>query len=125
MITKDKVIAIFCVIDEFDKNLNVELAKNLCLPAGDTDGSRRRSRKGRMSESEIMTVPVCYHFGSYRTFKDYYLCFVRCMARVFVKLMLFIKMYAFGCVPGSRLSTARLYQCATMSGDISTRCSRA
>ena len=33
MITKDKVIEIFCVIDEFDKNLNAELAKNLCLPA--------------------------------------------------------------------------------------------
>ena len=114
MITKDKVIEIFCVIDEFDKNLNAELAKNLCLPAGDTDGRRRRSRKGRMSESEIMAVLVCYHFGSYRTFKDYYLCFVRCMARdcfpdavsynrfvelmprVFVKLMLFMKMYAFG-----------------------------
>lgn len=27
MITKDKVIEIFCIIDEFDKNLNVELAK--------------------------------------------------------------------------------------------------
>ena len=27
-----KVIEIFCIIDEFDKNLNVELSKNLCLP---------------------------------------------------------------------------------------------
>lgn len=27
MITKGKVIEIFCIIDEFDKNLNVELAK--------------------------------------------------------------------------------------------------
>lgn len=27
MITKDKVIEIFCIIDEFDKYLNVELAK--------------------------------------------------------------------------------------------------
>ena len=33
MITKDKVIEIFCIIDEFDKNLNVELSKNLCLPS--------------------------------------------------------------------------------------------
>ena len=31
MITKDKVTEIFCIIDEFDKNLNVELSKNLCL----------------------------------------------------------------------------------------------
>ena len=28
MITKDTVIDFFCVIDEFDKNLNEELAKN-------------------------------------------------------------------------------------------------
>ena len=28
MIAKDKIIEIFCIIDEFDKNLNVELSKN-------------------------------------------------------------------------------------------------
>ena len=30
MITKDKVIETFCVVDEFDKNLNEELAQVLC-----------------------------------------------------------------------------------------------
>ena len=29
MITKDKVTEIFCIIDEFDKNLSAEFAKNL------------------------------------------------------------------------------------------------
>lgn len=29
MITKDKVTEIFCIIDEFDKNLDGELKKNL------------------------------------------------------------------------------------------------
>ena len=38
MITKDKVIEIFCIIDEFDKNLNVELSKNLCLPSYNSNG---------------------------------------------------------------------------------------
>ena len=33
MITKDKVIETSCIIDEFDKNVNVELSKNLCLPS--------------------------------------------------------------------------------------------
>ena len=28
MITKEKITEIFCIIDEFDKNLNVELSKN-------------------------------------------------------------------------------------------------
>ena len=33
MITKEKVIEIFCIIDEFDKNLSDELSKNLRLPS--------------------------------------------------------------------------------------------
>ena len=114
MITKDKIIEIFCIIDEFDKNLNVELSKNLCLPSYNSNGKRFRNRKGRLSESEIMTILVCYHFGTYRNFKEYYRnCirgwlkhefpaavsynrFVELMPRVFFKMMLFMKLYAFG-----------------------------
>ena len=55
MITKDKVTEIFCIIDEFDKNLSAELAKNLRLPSHNSDGKHYRNRKGRLSESEIMT----------------------------------------------------------------------
>ena len=32
MITKDKVIEIFCIIDEFDKNLSDELSKTSVCP---------------------------------------------------------------------------------------------
>ena len=57
---------------------------------------------------------ICYHFGTYRTFKDYYMHyikgylrrdfptavsynrFVELMPRVFFKMMLFMKLYAFG-----------------------------
>ncbi|MDY3935088.1 MAG: IS982 family transposase, partial [Prevotella sp.] len=46
MITKDKVIEIFCIIDEFNKNLNAELTKNLQLPSHDGKGKRYRNRKG-------------------------------------------------------------------------------
>ena len=28
--------------------------------------------KGQMSKSEIMTILLCYHFGSFRNFKQYY-----------------------------------------------------
>lgn len=55
MITKDKVTEIFCIIDEFDKNLTSEMRKNLRLPSTGKDGKRRRNRKGRLSQSEIMT----------------------------------------------------------------------
>ena len=38
MITKDKVTEIFCMIDEFDKNLDGELKKNLRLPNQNGNG---------------------------------------------------------------------------------------
>ena len=61
-----------------------------------------------------MTILICYHFGTYRNFKEYYQncirgCFhkefpnavsynrfVELMPRVFCKMMLFMKLYAFG-----------------------------
>ena len=70
--------------------------------------------KGRLSESEIMTILICYHFGTYRNFKEYYQncirgCFhnefphavsynrfVELIPRVFCKMMLFMRLYAFG-----------------------------
>jgi len=57
---------------ELDKNLNVELSKNLCLLSYTSNGKRCRNSKGRLSKSEIMTILVCYHFGTYRNFKEYY-----------------------------------------------------
>ena len=72
MITKDKISEIFCIIDEFDKNLNVELSKNLCLSSYTGNGKRCRNRRGRLSESEIMMILMCCHFSTYRDFKEYY-----------------------------------------------------
>lgn len=48
MITKDKVTEIFCIIDEFDKNLDGELKRNLHLPNQDGNGKHYRNRKGRL-----------------------------------------------------------------------------
>ena len=114
MITKDKVTEIFCIIDEFDKNLDMEMRKNLFLPSETTGVKRHRNRKGRLSRSEIMTIIVSYHFGTYRNFKEYYLNgvlgemrrefpdavsynrFVELMPRVFIEMLLFMRLYAFG-----------------------------
>lgn len=48
MITNDKVTEFFCIIDEFDKNFDIELKKNL-LPV--TDGRKHRNRKASLSDS--------------------------------------------------------------------------
>ena len=37
---------------------------------------RMRNCKGQMSKSEITTILLCYHFGSFRNFKHYYLFFI-------------------------------------------------
>lgn len=113
MITNNKVTEIYCIIDEFSKNLDTELQKNLKIESKDPASPCRRNRKWRMSESEIMTILVCYHFGSYRNFKHYYLFyikgdlrqdfpdalsynrFVELMPRVFFKMMVFMKLHAF------------------------------
>ena len=48
------------------KNLSEELSKNLRLPSVGEDGIRHRNRPGRLSESKIMIILVCYYFGPRR-----------------------------------------------------------
>lgn len=113
MITNDKVTEIFCIIDEFCKNFTSECDKNLLRGLPEPGGKRHRNRKGQMSESEVMTIIVCYHFGSFANFKHYYLFyilqhmasyfpkavsynrFVELMPRVFLFLMVFMRLTAF------------------------------
>ena len=114
MITTDKVTEIFCILDEFCKNLDAELTKNLHIAPIDEGYKRTRNRKGQMAKSEIMTILLCYHFGSFRNFKHYYLFFIKehlasyfpkavsytrfveLMPRVFFELMAFMRIQGFG-----------------------------
>ena len=65
-ITKDKVTELFCIIDEFYKVFDAENAGKLLLSE---DGVKRRRRKASLSDSEIMTILLYFHFGSFRNFK--------------------------------------------------------
>ena len=60
-ITKDKVTELFCIIDEFYKVFDAENAGKLLLGE---DGRRKAS----LSDSEIMTILLYFHFGSFRNF---------------------------------------------------------
>ena len=57
MITDDKITEIFCTVDEFSKNFDFELEKNLLSASS----KQRRRRKATMSDSEIMTILVLFH----------------------------------------------------------------
>ena len=111
MISRDKVTEIFCIIDEFCKFFEAENAEKLLITS---DERRRRRRSASMSDSEIMTVLLLFHFGSFRNFKHYYFTytkgvlrkdfptavsynrFVELEGRVFFQLMFFLNLRAFG-----------------------------
>jgi hypothetical protein len=74
MISKDKVTEIFCIIDDFCKEYDAEIEKNsLKAP----DGRKHRHRKGLMSDAEVMSILVYFHFNTFRNFKHYYMFFVK------------------------------------------------
>ena len=62
---------LFCIIDEFCKHFNAE---NLLE---DNSGVKRRRRQASLSDSEIMTILLYFHFGTFRNFKHYYLFFTK------------------------------------------------
>ena len=111
MTTGYKVTELFCVIDEFCKYFESENAGKMFLS---DDGRKRRNRKASLSDSEIMTILLYFHFGSFRNFKHYYMFlikgtlksyfpnavsynrFVELESRVFFPLMFFLNLRAFG-----------------------------
>ena len=66
--TDYKITELFCVIDDFCKHFEAENGGKLLL--GD-DTTKRRRRKASLSDSEIMTILLYFHFGTFRNFKHY------------------------------------------------------
>lgn len=74
MITNDKIIEIFCATDEFSKKYEEEIEN---MPLLSSEGKVRRRRAASMSDSEIMTILIMFHFGTFDRFKHYYLHFIK------------------------------------------------
>ena len=110
-ITESKVTEIFCIADDFCKEFEVEMSKNALSSSAD---ATKRRRKRTMSDAEVITIPICFHFNTYRNFKHYYLSrvcgqwkhlfprrfsynrFVEVMPRCFVALTMFLRLACFG-----------------------------
>ncbi len=115
MTTADKITELYCTIDEFCKHFESE---NVGKRLTGEDGVRRRRRAAALSDSEIMTILLFFHFGSFRNFKHYYIHFIKGSAkgdfptavsynrfielesRVFFPLMFFLNLKAFGTCTG-------------------------
>nr|WP_226789105.1 hypothetical protein [Polaribacter porphyrae] len=63
MISDDKIIEIFCSLDDFMKEFNSILDKN---NISDSSTTKKRNRKFKMSKSEVMTIMVIFHLKSHR-----------------------------------------------------------
>lgn len=70
MITESNVTEIFCIADDFCKEFEVEMEKNTLQSSPD---ATKRRRKRMMSDAEVITILICFHFNTYRNFKHYYL----------------------------------------------------
>ena len=69
----DKVAEIFVIADDFCKLFEEEFKKH-SLPS--TADCKKRNRKAGLSESEIITILIAFHGGSFRNFKHFYVHYV-------------------------------------------------
>lgn len=58
MLSRDKITEIFCIADDFYKKFDSNM-KEMTLKA---DGKKHRNRKASLSDAEIMTILICFHF---------------------------------------------------------------
>jgi hypothetical protein len=62
MLTLDKITGIYCIVDDSCKEFAHEFKNLKKLPE---DGKKRRNRSCEMSDSEMMTVLLLFHFGTF------------------------------------------------------------
>lgn len=74
MITIDKIIEIYCIIDDFCK----ELYKSMEERSIKEDSlKRQRNRAFRLTDSEVITILLLFHLGHFRNLKHFYLFYVQ------------------------------------------------
>jgi len=107
---KDKVIEFFVEVDDFTQEFEVEIKRHLI----ESKKAGGRLRKSQLSDDEIISILLLFHFGQFTHFKAFYTQYVcvhlgdlfpdlvsyqRCVAlkkKVAVPLMRFLKTKALG-----------------------------
>jgi Transposase DDE domain len=107
---KDKIIEIFVPADDFC----ISFSENIQHFRLETNQGKHRNRKASLTDSEIITILIFFHYGSFTNFKHYYNhyvkehlgdCFptlvsynrfIELQQRVAVPMMLFLKINCLG-----------------------------
>lgn len=71
MITEDKVTEIFCMADDFCKIYEKFIKVNGLSPKRDRR-KREYHREPRLSDAEVMTIMILFHFSGYKCLKHFY-----------------------------------------------------
>lgn len=124
----DKIIEIFCNVDDFCNEFEKEIIKHTISDVKE----RIRNRCFLMSDSEVITIVIFFHLKGYRNFKHYYtqhVClhmkndfpklvsynrFVELMSKSLIPMILFLKMRCLGkCTGISIIDSTPLRVCHT------------
>jgi len=68
----DQITEIFCNVDDFCLEFEKEIQSHLL-----TEGKTRKNRPFAMADSEVITIMIYFHLGSFRNFKHFYVYFVK------------------------------------------------
>ena len=69
-----KITEIFYLADEFCKEFNKAKAGNVL---NEDTAKKSRNRNFILSDSEVITVMILFHLGSYRNLKHFYIDFIQ------------------------------------------------
>jgi hypothetical protein len=70
----DKITEIFCLVDDFCKEIDLAKVGHL-LSKGSP--KKLRNRKFKLSDSEVITIMIMFHFMNYRDLKHFYINYVQ------------------------------------------------
>lgn len=71
---RDKVTQFYVELDDFYKEFEFELSKK---PLLSDSGVKTRNRKGNLSDAEMMSIYLLFHFGQFTNFKSFYVLYVQ------------------------------------------------
>lgn len=74
MLSVDKITEIFCLVDDFCKEIELATEGHLLK---DDASKKLRNRKFKMSDSEVITILIIFHLMNYRELKHFYINYVQ------------------------------------------------